>query len=110
MGTDSVQGAQGVDLRALVPIVPSQIVDRCPHNQIWSSILRSAIGVNNDRSFSRKTFEDSSLYRLDDGFDGLRIVVRGQADENVDLTDIDELAKELICQKLLVRQFILPKK
>jgi hypothetical protein len=67
--------------------------------------LRSAIGVNDDDSFTRKALENACLNSLEDGLKGVGIVMGRQAHHDVYFAHVDELAKKVICQKGLFRQF-----
>jgi hypothetical protein len=69
--------------------------------------LRSTIGINDYGALAGKALENAGLNRLDDGFNRLGIVVRRQAYDDIYLADVDELAKKIIGEKGLFRQFIL---
>jgi hypothetical protein len=67
--------------------------------------LRSAVCINDHDSFAGKTFQYAGLNRTNDGLDGFGIIVGGDAYQDVDLAHINELAKEIVRQKRLFRQF-----
>jgi hypothetical protein len=69
--------------------------------------LRSTIGINDYGALARKALENAGLNRLDDGFNRLGIVVRRQAHDDIYLAYVDELAKKIIGENGLFRQFIL---
>jgi hypothetical protein len=45
---------------------------------------------------------------VNDGPDSFGVIVGGQADEDVDFANVDQLAKKIICKKALLCQFHLP--
>ena len=84
------------------------VIDGGTDYQFRSPVLRSAIGINDYGSFAGKALENSCLNGPDDGLNGLGIVMGRQADQDVDFADVDELAKKIIRQERLFRQFNLP--
>src|SRR6266496_1581823 len=84
---------------------PPHIVDRSTGYQLRSPVLRSTIGINDYGSFAGKALENAGLYGLDDGLNGLGIVMGRQAYQDVDLAYVNELAKKIIGQEGLFRQF-----
>jgi len=58
--------------------------------------LRSAIGVDDYDAFAGKAFENAGLNGVEDGLDGFGVVMGGEADEDVDLADVDELAEKIV--------------
>jgi hypothetical protein len=68
------------------------------------SILRSAIDIDNHRSFAREAFENAGLNGVENGLNGSGIVTGRKAYQNVDLAHRDELAKKIIGQKSFFRQ------
>jgi hypothetical protein len=69
--------------------------------------LRSTIGINDYGAFAGKALENASLNGADDGLNRLSIVVRRQAYDDIYLAYVDKLAKKIIGEKGLFRQFIL---
>ncbi len=67
--------------------------------------MRSAIGIDDDGAFAGKALENPGLNRLNDRLNGLGVVMGRQADQDVYLAHVDELAKKIIGQKCLFRQF-----
>ena len=59
-------------------------------------------------SFAGKALKNSCLNGPDDWLNGLGIVMGRQTYEDVHFAYVDELAKKIICQERLFRQFNLP--
>jgi hypothetical protein len=70
--------------------------------------LRSAIGINDYSSFAGKALKNACLNGADDGLNGFGIIMGPQAYQDVHFAYIDELAKKIIRQERLFRQFNLP--
>ena len=76
-----------------------------PSYQFSSCVLRPTIGIYDYNSFTGKAFENACLNGLKNGLDGLGMIVCRQANQNVYLAHINELAKKIIWQQSLFRQF-----
>ncbi len=72
--------------------------------------MRPTIGINDYGAFAGKALENAGLNGPNDGLDGFGIVVSRQAHDDVHLAHVDELAKKIIGEKGLFRQFVLPTK
>src|ERR1700675_2045972 len=86
------------------------VVYRSTSYDFWCAVLRSPIRIDDDGSFARKTFENARLNGADDRGDGLGIIMRRQANQDIHFAYIHELAKKLICQKRLFPQLSLQAK
>ena len=100
---DRVQRAERVHIRG-----PTHIIDGNASDQFGSAVARSSVGIDDDCSLSRKSAEDAASNRVDDRIHSLGIIVSGQADKDVHLADIDQLAKKIIGKKISVFQFRIP--
>ena len=67
--------------------------------------MRSSIGINDDSPFPGKALENTRLNTMEDRLDSVCIIVSRQAYQDIDLAYIDELAKKIICQNHVFRQF-----
>ena len=61
-----------------------------------------------DTALSRKAAEDAGSNRVDDRIHSLGIVMSGQADKDIHLANIDELAEKIIGKEILVVHFRIP--
>src|SRR2546425_3993489 len=73
-------------------------------NQIRSPILRSAIGIDNNRALSRETLHNAGSDRLDYRPYSFGVVVSGQAHQDVYLAYVDQLAKKIIRENTFLGQ------
>ena len=85
--------------------VRPRVVDGGARDQSGRTIARPAIDVDDRRSFPGEKRQDASLNRFGDRPDRFGVVVRGHAHQDVDLTDIDELAKKIVRENTFFRYF-----
>ena len=100
---DAVQGAQGVQVSRVL-----QVVDGSAADQIRSLIARATVGVDDDRAFAGKIFQQAGTDGLHHLTDGGGIVVGRHTDKNVRLTDVNQLAKKLIRKNAFLGQILPP--
>src|SRR5207245_11343577 len=81
----------GVDVRDRL-----QSADGSGANQSLAAIARATVRVDDDGALTGKVFQQTGTDRLHDLTDRLRVVVRRHADENVDLTDVNQFTKKII--------------
>jgi hypothetical protein len=95
-----VQRAERVHTRG-----PTHIIDGNASDQFGSAIVGSSVGIDDDCPLSWKSTEDAGSNGVDDRIYRLGIVMSGQADKDIDLANIDELAEKVIGKKISVFQF-----
>ena len=74
-------------------------------DQFPSAIVRSSVGINDDRPLPGKTAEDAVSNRSHDRSHSFRIVMGGQADKNVGLANVNELAEKIVGKKVPIFHF-----
>ena len=70
-------------------------------NEIRRAIGRSAVGVDHDRAQPRKVAGEGQVHGADDVDDRGGVVERRQADEDIDLTDGNQLPQERVGKRAL---------
>jgi hypothetical protein len=85
-----------------------QITDGKLGDQLPSAIVRSSVGIDDDRPLAGKTAEDAVSNRSHDRSDTLRVVMSGQADKNVGLANFDKLAEKIVGKKVPIFHFKIP--
>jgi hypothetical protein len=98
-----VQGAQCIHFGQA-----PDVIDRCADYKFWGPVLRPTISIDDDSPVAGKTLENARLDGSDDGLNRLGIIVGRKSYQDIHLADVDELAKEIVGQKRLFRQFNLP--
>src|SRR5450755_3792670 len=82
----------------------ANVADGGSRDQFGSSVARSAVGVDDRHPFARKALQNAGLNGLHDRADGLRIVVGGQAHQDVHFADVNELAKKIVAKDAFLSQ------
>src|SRR5207248_8734707 len=90
---DAMQSAESIDVRGML-----QIADGSGANQFLAAIARATVRVDDDGALPGEVFQQTGTDRLHDLTYRLRVVVRRHADENVDLTDVNQFTKKIIRQ------------
>src|SRR5882762_3262082 len=83
----------------------AHLVNRDARDQFGSSVARSSIGVDDDRSLPGKLVQDAALNLFNDRPNRFGIVVSRQAHKDIHFADVDQLTKKIIRKKGLVFQF-----
>ena len=86
-----MQSAESIDVRGML-----QIADGSGANQFLAAIARAPVRVDDDGALPGEVFQQTGTDRLHDLTDRLRVVVRRHADEDVDLTDVNQFTKKII--------------
>src|SRR5947199_9700468 len=94
-----MQSAESIDVRGML-----QIADGSGANQFLAAIARATVRVDDDGALPGEVFQQTGTDRLHDLTDRLRVVVRRHADENVDLTDLNQFTR----QNSLQNRFLQP--
>src|SRR5258708_24399987 len=88
---DAVRRAQSVHIGRNIGVA-----DRGRADQVLGAVIRSAVGVDNDRARPRKILQQPRTHRLHHRPHRLAVVIGGHGDQNVHLANVDQLADKII--------------